>query len=173
MRADEGGRHAERRGWHGGFGIVWSLGMMLLVAVLLAAAPTHSDRVARTLRDRIGASLLLGFVWLVCAPVAAVVMLATVVGIPLGVIAIAIYLISLPLAYAGSSIALGGWAVQRWKADRAASNRWRIGAAAIAAWLIAVLGWIPLLGPLVVLAAVLAGLGAMLLQLRRAPMQGA
>jgi hypothetical protein len=119
------------------------------------------------LRERLGVSLLLGFVLLVCAPVAALLLLVTLIGIPLGLLAIALYLALLPVAYASAGIGLGEWALGRWKPAAARRFGWRAGAATIAIVLLALLGTIPWLGGLIGFAALLAGLGALLLQVRR------
>lgn len=159
------GRSATRE--FGGFAWVWTIGLVLLASVLLAALPGFYDGVARTLRERPGMSLLLGFVLLVCVPVAALLALITLIGIPLGLLLIALYFALLPLAYVSTAIALGDWALQRWRSAAAGALRWRIGAAALALLALALLGRLPWLGGLVAFAALLAGLGALLLQLRR------
>jgi cytoskeletal protein CcmA (bactofilin family) len=159
----------ERSALHGGASVAWTLGMMLLAAVLLAALPGFYEQVAQTLRTRPGISLLAGFALLVCTPVAAVILLVTVIGVPLGLLTIALYLALLPVAYVSAAIALGAWALSRWRADSASRIGWRIGAALLALLLIALLGAIPWLGSLVGFAALLAGLGALLLQLQRQP----
>jgi cytoskeletal protein CcmA (bactofilin family) len=146
---------------------VWTLGLMVLAGVLLAALPGFYAHVARTLRERPGMSLLLGFALLVCTPVAALLMMISLVGIPLGLFTTAVYLALLPVAYVSSAIALGDWALTRWQSERAAGLRWRLLAAALAVALLAALGAIPWLGGVVAFAALLGGLGALLLQTRR------
>ena len=44
----------------------WTLALVLLAAVLLAALPGFQARVGRTLRQRPALSVLLGVAWLVC-----------------------------------------------------------------------------------------------------------
>lgn len=158
--------HAERRG-AGSIGWVWTIGLMVLAAVLLAALPRFQTLVARTLREQPGLSLLLGFVLLVCVPVATVLLFITLIGIPLGLFLLATYLALLPLAYVSAGIGLGDWALQRWQPARSDRLRWRIAAAATALLALALLGGLPWLGGLIAFATLLAGLGALLLQLRR------
>ena len=76
------------RGFASAWSVTWTLGLVLLLALLLAALPGPCAAVARTLRERPGASLLLGFVWLVCVPVAAVLMAVTVIGSLFGLLAL-------------------------------------------------------------------------------------
>lgn len=158
--------HPPRRGV-GGIGWVWTVGLIVLAAVLLAALPRLYAGVARTLREQPGLSLLLGFVLLVCAPVAAVLLFITLIGIPLGLFLLATYLALLPLAYVSAGIGLGDWALQRWQPARGDLLGWRIAAAAAALVALALLGSLPWLGGLVAFATLLAGLGALMLQLRR------
>jgi cytoskeletal protein CcmA (bactofilin family) len=145
----------------------WTIGLVLLAAVLLAALPVFYDRVARTLQERPGLSLLLGFVWLVCAPVALLLLLITVIGIPLALLGAALYVALLPLAYVSTAIALGDWALRTWRVAVAAQWAWRLAAAAIVLILLAQAARVPWLGGLVTTLALLAGLGALALQLRR------
>ena len=153
-------------GGPGAAGWMWTFGLILLAAVLLALLPAPLARVSQTLQARPGMSLLLGFLLLVCAPVAALLFIVTIIGIPVGLLAIALYLVLLPLGYVSGAIALGDWGLQRWRTEVAPRLGWRIGAAAIALALLALLGWVPVLGSLTAFAALLAGLGAWLLQWR-------
>ena len=155
------------RGGVAAIGWVWTLGLIVLAAALLAALPRLYAAVARTLREQPGLSLLLGFVLLVCTPVAALLLFITLIGIPLGLFLTATYLALLPVAYVSAAIGFGDWALQRWQPERGALLRWRIAAAAVALVVLALLSGLPWLGGLVALAALLAGLGALLLQLRR------
>jgi cytoskeletal protein CcmA (bactofilin family) len=148
-------------------GWVWTAGLVVLAAVWLALAPGVSARLSRALRERTGLSVLLGFVWLVCVPVLALLLLLTIIGIPLALFVAALYLAVLPLAYVAAAVGLGDWALTRWQAARAAGWGWRVGAAALALALLNALGHVPWLGALLGLAVLLAGLGAMLLLWRR------
>jgi cytoskeletal protein CcmA (bactofilin family) len=152
-----------RGGW------IWTVGLMVLAGVLIAALPAVSARVSTTLRARPGLSLLFGFIALVCIPVAAVVLLITVIGIPLALLALALYLPLLLIGYVAAGIGVGDWTLQRFKSDAAERLWWRIGAAATAVLLLALLARLPWVGGIVALLALLIGLGALLLQLRQPP----
>jgi cytoskeletal protein CcmA (bactofilin family) len=142
----------------------WTVGLMLLAALLLALLPGASANVARTWRAHAGFSLLAGFVLLVCVPVAVLLLLISIIGIPVALAVIASYLALLPVAYVASAIGAGDWALQRWQPQRGAQVLWRIGAACLALLVLALLGWVPVLGWVIAFLALLAGLGAMLLQ---------
>ena len=157
--------HRDHAAWAWVAGAWWTAGMMLVAAMVLAAAPGVSARMARTLRERPGLCLLMGFVALVCIPVAIVILLLTVVGVPLALLAMLLYLLLIPLGYVATAIGLGAWGLGRWKSDMAGRIGWRIGAALLALVVLALLGQLPWAGALVALAALLAGLGAIVMQL--------
>jgi hypothetical protein len=148
----------------GKLGVLWMLGLIVLAGALLAALPGFSARLARTLRERPGASLLLGFAWLVCLPVAVVLLFITLVGIPLGLFALAAYAALLPLALAITGIGIGDWLLHRWLPQRADALSVRIGAAAAVLVMLTLVGWVPGLGAAVVVLSLVAGLGTLLLQ---------
>ncbi len=159
-----------RKAWRVGVGVfswMWTLGLIVLASVLLAALPKFSAVVARTLRERLGVSLLLGFVLLVCVPVGVLFLFITLVGIPLGLFALALYAALLPVAYVSAGIGLGDWALQRWLPERAGRLATRIAATAATLLALFLLGWIPGLGALLGFLALLSGLGALLLQIGR------
>lgn len=150
-----------------GAGWVWTAGLMLLAAVLVAAAPAFIARVTRTLQTRIGWSLLIGFIALVCVPVAIVVLLVTIIGIPVALLTLALHLALLLAGYVVTGIGVGDWVLKRWR-GATVSTGWRVMAAILAVLVIALLGRIPFIGGLIVFAVLLAGLGALVMQLRPA-----
>jgi hypothetical protein len=148
---------------------VWTLGLVVLAAVLVALLPALTARVAMTARKRAGWSALAGFIALVCIPVAAVILMITLIGLPLGLILLFAYFALLPVGYVSAAVALGDGVLERAKPAASAAIGWRVGAAALAVLVFALLARVPYLGALVALAALLIGLGAMVLQLRRSP----
>jgi cytoskeletal protein CcmA (bactofilin family) len=161
-------RGAERFAMRAAFGL-WTLGLMLMAAVLVAALPEFFGRVADAARTRLGWSLLAGFVALVAIPAAMLVLLVTLIGIPLAALAALGYLAFLLLGYVAAGIVLGDAALKRWLAGRAAQRGWRAGAAALGVLAIGLLALIPWLGLLVAFLALIAGMGALVLQLKGAP----
>lgn len=150
--------HARER-WIG-LGWFWTLGLMALAAALVAALPVSSRRVAEAWRARFGWSLLWGFVALVCIPAAALILLISVVGIPIGLLAILLYGALLLVGYVASGIALGQWGLSRWRAEALERKGWRIGSALAAVLVLALLGSVPFIGGFVALVAIVAGIGA-------------
>lgn len=160
---------AEPRRVRGGIdaaSLVWTLGLIAMASVLLAALPNFSASLSATLRQRPGASALLGFVWLICLPVAAVVLVITLVGIPLALFALAFYVALMPVAYVAAGVGLGDGSLRRWRPGSAGKLPARIAAAAAALLALTLLGWLPVLGTAVGFVALVAGLGALLLQAR-------
>lgn len=150
-------------------GIIWSLGLVIAAALLAGVWPALADRVGGFLQQRFAWSVLVGFIALVCIPVAVILLLVTVIGIPLALAALAGYGLLLLGGYVASGVGVGNVALHRWKDERASANAWRVGAAAVGMLVIVLLGRLPWLGWLIVLVAMLFGMGALLMQLRRRP----
>jgi hypothetical protein len=150
---------------HGWF---WPLGLLVIAAILAAALPHFYLGVAQTTRARWPLSMLIGFIVVLCVPVVALLAIVTLIGIPLALALIALYFLLLLAGYVSAGVALGELALQRWGAARAASAGWRIGAAGLAMLVLSLAGHTPFVGALITLAAVLMGIGALLLQLQPA-----
>jgi cytoskeletal protein CcmA (bactofilin family) len=168
---DDGARPPSHRGrlQNRAMGWPWTLGLTLLAAVLLAALPGFQARVGRTLQQRPVLSVLLGLAWLLVAPLVLLLLLLTVIGIPLTALGVVLYIVLLPLAYVSTAIALGDWALQAWRSAPAGQWTWRAGAAALVLLLLSQATRVPWLGDAVLTLALLAGLGALALQLLRQP----
>ena len=144
---------------------IWSIGLLVVAALLVAAFPNFYLSVATTLRSRVGISLLVGLVSLVCIPVAALMFLITLIGVPLGLLTLMLYLPLLMVGYVSAGISLGVWAVKRIKSDHANAVVWYVGGAVLGVLTISLLARIPWVGTWVVLVALLAGIGALMVQL--------
>jgi hypothetical protein len=108
---------------------------------------------------------LTGFIVLVCLPVAAIIALVTVIGIPAGLLALLSWPVLLLLGYVCAGVAVGDMALARLQPDRAQVLGGRIIAAVLALLALSLISRIPVAGGLISLVAMLAGSGAMLLQL--------
>ena len=155
----------ERGRWSGP-GWFWTLGLMALAALLVAALPGLSRRVADTWRTHFGWSLLWGFIALVCIPVAVLILLISIIGMPIALLAALLYGALLIVGYAASGIALGLWGLARWRAELQGHTGWRIGSVVLAVLALALLGSVPFVGGMVGLIAVIAGIGAIAQLLR-------
>jgi hypothetical protein len=133
---------------------------MILAGAIAALLPGFSGRVSGELRTRPWHTLLFGFIAFVCIPAAAVLLMITIIGIPIGILAILGYAALLLVGYVVTSVVVGGLLLDRIKADAAANVGWRALAAVGAMLAIAIVGRVPVLGHLVVFVALLVGVGA-------------
>ena len=159
--------HDNGWGW-GGVGL-WTIGLVALAAALLSAWPKVMQNVANTWRYCWGWSVLWGFVALLCLLAAAILLMVTVIGMPIGLMLMLAFAALLLVGYVASGIGLGLWLLARWRAPSAQHVGWRVGASALALLLLALLAAVPWVGAWVVLLAVLAGVGAIVQQWRGFP----
>ena len=164
-------RHRERtaterflHGW------VWSTGLIILAAVIAAALPGASNRMALELRERPWITPLLGLLALTTIPIAAVLVMITIIGIPIGVLALIGYVFLLLLGYVWVAVVVSGMLLDRVKPATAARTAWHAGAAALAMLALAILVRVPFVGGFFKLAALAVGVGmivAVVLRLAR------
>ncbi|UCE32088.1 MAG: polymer-forming cytoskeletal protein [Burkholderiales bacterium] len=147
----------------GAFGGVWTIGLIVLAALLIYAAPALPDAVTARVSEAAGASLLLGFVGLICIPIAFVLIAVTVIGIPVALLTLLGYFALLLLGYVTGAIAVGDLLLRR---GRGPSRGWRTLAAAITLVVLALLAMVPFVGWIIGPLVMFAGIGA-LLQLGR------
>jgi cytoskeletal protein CcmA (bactofilin family) len=141
------------RGWF------WTAGLLVLAALIAAALPGPSQRMARELRERPWATTLVGLVALTTIPVAALLFLVTLIGIPIGLLAIASYAVLLVIGYVWLAVVMGGLLLDRVKPETAAVTAWRAGAAAVAMLALALLTRLPFIGGFIVFTALVVGVG--------------
>ena len=142
---------------------VWWLGYsvstLVLGLLLLLVAPGLDGAITRVARERFGAAIGMGALLFFLLPVTATLLLATVVGIPLGLF----LLLALALVYTVGYVA-GAHGIGRFVMKPPAS-RW---VAFLVGWLILrVIALIPVLGGLSWLLAAIFGLGLLLVAARR------
>lgn len=140
-------------------GWLWTAGLMVLAALIAAALPGPSRRMAQELRERPWITPLLGFVALTSIPIAAVLMMITVIGIPVGILAIIGYAALLLVGYVWIAVVLGGMLLDRVKPETATRTAWRAGAAVLAMLALGMLVRVPFVGHLVWLVAIALGVG--------------
>ncbi len=145
----------------GFFGLALELLWLMAIGVVaLLAAPRGVARVVERVRTQFGPSLLAGFVLMVVVPVAALLVAFTVVGIPLSVIAMLLYLATL---YAGQIF------TATWLGDRILHGVRRAPGATLSPYAALILGVIilvvlvavPFVGWLIRLVALAVGFGAL------------
>ena len=152
------------RGMGRGGGWIWTAGLLVLAGLMMWAMPRFFGKVATTWQVRFPMSLLLGFVLLVCIPAAAVLFLVTIIGVPVGLMSMALYPVLLLLGYVCSGIGIGQWGVARLSPDFSRGTVGQVAAAVAGVLAIGLLARVPWLGGAVMLVALLAGLGAFAIQ---------
>jgi cytoskeletal protein CcmA (bactofilin family) len=128
--------------------------------VIVLIAPRRSASAADAIRNRPWASLGWGAVILFATPIAAILVCFTVIGIPLGLIALALYAIAIYISQIFVSLFMGRWILVRFRGIE--SRGIMIGALALGLFILTLLRFIPFLGFWIGLAVVLFGLGAVL-----------
>lgn len=155
------------RGW------LWTGGLIVLAALIAAALPGPSRRMAEELRERPWLTPLLGLVALTCIPVAAVLVMLTIIGIPIGLLALIGYAALLLVGYVWLAVVVGGLLLDRIKPETAALTAWRVGAAVLAMLVLAILARVPFVGGLIGFTALVVGVGMIVgALLRRSPREG-
>jgi cytoskeletal protein CcmA (bactofilin family) len=165
-------RHWQERAWTDRFshGWFWTVLLVLFAALIAAALPDASQRMARELRERPWVTPLLGLLALFCIPVAAVLLMITVIGIPVAVLGLAFYAALLLVGYVWLAVVVGGMLLDRVSPEAAARTAGRVGAAVLAMLVLAVLVRAPFVGGLFRLVALMAGVGMIVaVVLRRSP----
>lgn len=154
-------------------GWMWTAGLMLVAALIAGALPGASQRMARELRERPWITPLVGLVALTCIPIAAVLLVITIIGIPIAVLAVLGYVALLLLGYVWLAVVVGAMLLDRMKPETAARTAWRVGAAMLAMLVLAVLVHAPIVGGLFKLVALALGVGMIVAVIfRRSPAPG-
>ena len=140
-------------------GWIWTAGLMVLAALIAAALPGPSQRMAEALRQRPWITPLVGFLALTSVPIAAVLLMITVIGIPLGVLAMVGYGVLLLAGYVWLAVVVGGMLLDRVSPETAARTAWRVGAAVLAMLMLGILVRMPYVGGAFRFAAIVIGVG--------------
>lgn len=143
----------------------WGYSFLALALVGLAAISLSSlwaNRVVTTFTNQPGATFLSGLAGLILIPLIVVLLLASIIGIPLAFMVLALYAVALLLSGVFAAWFVGGWLLSQF--NRPQPTRWvRIIVGALVVSLLVSLPWI---GGLFGLCILLAGLGALLLERR-------
>jgi hypothetical protein len=149
---------------HGVGSLLWIVGVFVAGTLFTLAFPGYSARAA----DRIGReplrSLGLGFVLLICLPVLAVLLVITIVGIPLALILVMLYVPLLFLGWVTSALFVARKGLSLVRRERPTSTGMTLLALLLAVLALWALGQVPVLGGWVTFAALLLGIGALVWQ---------
>ncbi len=145
------------------FKLVCLLGLMLLGTVLILVFPRFAQGAAGTIASDPGKSLALGLALLVTLPVAAILLMLTVIGIPLGMTVLLLYPFALVIGYLTAAYFVAERGAAKLRQGMAMTRGGQILSLVLALLALAVIGLVPILGGLVIFIVLLAGLGAWML----------
>lgn len=142
--------------------IIWLCAMIILGIIFILIAPKRTVETAEMILKRPWASLGLGFLMLIVVPIASIILICTVIGIPLGLIGLMIYIVALYISKIFVSLMIGKKFLAWIKKREDVSLIWSF---IIGLIIVSILIAIPYLGTLVSLACIVFGLGAIYLSL--------
>ena len=141
--------------------------MALLAGLLIILiAPKRLASIAESISSRPGPSVGWGALLLFATPIAAVVICITIIGLPVGLITLALWGIAIYLAQIPVGLFLGQWIISHFR-DVEDNRGIMIGALATGLIILKLLSLIPHLGFFVGLAIVLFGLGSVIVNIRK------
>ena len=141
--------------------------LMALVAglVIILLAPRRLTSITEAIGSKPGPSAGWGALILFVTPIAAIIVCLTIIGIPVGLIALVLYGIAIYLAQIPVGLFIGRWIIGRFR--RVEGKAIMVGALAVGLVILKLLTLIPYFGFLVGLAVILFGLGAVVVAERK------
>jgi len=139
------------------------LGLVIVGIVLVALFPTFTTGAAETLYQSPGRSAVVGIVWICVIPIAAIIAAVTIIGLPLALLAMSVWMML---------IFVGDLPVALWIGKRLMRERARPGTSGailcvlVGGLVLVVIGLIPLLGGLVLAISGIFSMCAILLRLK-------
>ena len=146
---------------HAGARVFMLLSLLVTASVLFLLFPNFSRLTARAVREAPWQVLGLGFAVLASGPLVVILLLVSVVGLWLGLIALVLYFILLLLGYLTGVLFVADAGLQRLRRQESPGKGWVIGALAATLIALALLRLLPVIGGLVAFALLLVGLGAL------------
>jgi len=159
------GEHAGGRLW--AFRALWLVGLIAAGALFVLVFPSFTQATQANVGSAPWKSLGLGTAVLFAGPPIMVVLLITVIGTPIALALLATYAIMLLAGYLTIANFIGSRGATLVRRGAEISSGWRIGVLAVALILLAFIRMIPFAGALLTLVALVAGTGALALQLFR------
>ena len=148
--------------------LVWFIGWAIVGAVLLGLFPDATRRVTALARSRTGLAMLLGLVAVLVLPPLMLLLFGSVVGIPLALLVLLLYLALLPLGFLAGVATTGDWLMQRRPQAAPPRTRSRILVFVLTLLVVMILTQIPFIGWLAGVLLWLLGIGAIVLAVARA-----
>lgn len=150
-----------RHGVHWVGRTLWFVGVFFVGALFLILFPGLSSRAADTIGREPLQSLGVGFAVLACVPFLAVVLLITIIGIPLALLLVPLYLLLLFLGWIVAAHFVGQRGLATLRGAGPATTGWRLLALLLALAALALARHLPMVGGLIAFVALIAGIGAL------------
>jgi hypothetical protein len=147
----------------GGIGWLWLAGLFTVGLLLAWALAAFSRRTTRALTERPWIGMAVGLLVLVCVPAVTLALFVTLIGIPLALILLLLYLAMLIAAYVVGALFLGDRVLIAARRQAPLTAGWRLLGLALVLVALALVSAIPVMGDLVRLAVLLLGLGGIVL----------
>ena len=141
------------------------LGWLLVAALALGVWPQFTVSVSSTVRRRLGACVLLGAAVLIITPICAALLCLSVLGIPLALLMLFLYLLVVPLGYLSASMALGDWLLMRLRPQHVfqAASAWRLLTLTVILILLHLIRGMPIFGAVLRALVLVSGIGGLVL----------
>jgi hypothetical protein len=153
--------HVSKRWGPGPLHLLWILGFLVVGSVVAALFPRFTAEAAEILPRAPGRSALFGLGWIILAPIAICIAVITIIGIPLALVATAVYIV---LLYLGRT-PIAVWLGRRVLGARSLAGRQAVLVNFLVGGLILVIvGILPLVGSWLMAIATVFGLGTILLR---------
>jgi cytoskeletal protein CcmA (bactofilin family) len=161
------GRDFDDWGWGFAGTLVFFLSLAVSAIVLFLIYPRLSTTVVQRLQDAPFKSLGLGLLALFATPFVVLMLLVSVLGIPLGLIVLALYFVALIVGLLVGVIWVGDFGFRRLGKIPDESKWTRAGSIVVATAILLIVGFIPFIGGLVFFIVLLLGIGAVKLYFYR------
>jgi cytoskeletal protein CcmA (bactofilin family) len=153
--------HGAERAAHAGGFVFMLVALFVTSAVLILIFPDFSATAARGVRKAPWVALGLGLAVLAGGPLVVLVLMLTLVGVWLGLIVLAVYLVMLLLGYLTAVLFLADAGLARVRQGETPSPGWRLVALAVTLLVLGLLRLVPVLGCLIGFLVLVFGLGAL------------
>jgi hypothetical protein len=144
------------------FKIIWAVGLLLMGLLLVLLFPRLIKGIGSMITQRPGESLLWGFLGLIVIPILSVLLLVTVIGMPVGLLMLTLFLWILYLSQLSLGVVLGD-RLFPFEEKKGWTLFWRL---AVGVIIIQALTFIPYVRFFVNIASIIFGLGATLLMMK-------
>jgi len=145
----------------GGFALYTLLTTALIVGLLILITKTFFRDAAKRLSDKPGQSFLTGLLYFICAPVIAIALCITVIGIPIGLLVLVGWIFTLVFAKAIASVTIARYAEIHW---REKWGSWKVFLVSMGVYVVLkVLAAIPFVGWIACAAAICFAIGAVMM----------